>query len=389
MKKHIKSVLSLTLICAVAALLLGITNAITAPVIKEHDDKAFQDALKEVLPDGEGFESVIDELSDLELTIPVTEAYREKNGGYVFKIETTGYSSGLHIICGINKDGVISGTKCVASNETNGAEKTYGDRLNGKKIDDIDSVDTVAGSTKTTLAYRNAVKIALDCFAFLNGGTVDFRSEEQVLQDNLKEALPSADGFYEIFICEDIEELTSVYGSDNDTGFVYVFGQDFVGVDKSDNVVTEVSQELKYKVIMAHQKISNCYVNAIDISKYTDLPSGIESVGKTESGNYVVNIKASGYGILGNYHASGEYIKIKVSITPEGKIIYCKTESQNESENYGAASGNRSFYSQFNGKTESDYSKIDAISGATITTNGYLKAIEKVFNTVKILEGES
>lgn len=389
MKKYIKSIVSLTVICAVVAVLLGITNAITAPIIKKQGDKAVQDALKEVLPNGEGFESVMNELAAIDFTVPITEAYKEKNGGYVFKIETTGYASGLHIICGINKDGVVEGTKCVASSETNGAEKTYGDRLKGKTIEDIETVDTVAGSTKTTRAYKEAVKVALDCFSFLNGGTVDFRSEEQILADNLKAALPSADGFYEVFICEDIEGLTEVYGSDNDSGFVYVFGEEFFAVDKSGNVLTEAVQENKDKVLSAHQKINNCHVNELDISKYSNLPLSIENIGKTDSGNYVINVKANGYGILGKYHNSGENIKIKLSITPGGKIIYCKTEFQSESENYGAACENKTFYSQFNGKTETDYSDIDGISGATVTTDGYKNAIADVFEAVKILEGES
>ena len=38
-------------------------------------------------------------------------------------------------------------------------------------------------------------------------------------------------------------------------------------------------------------------------------------------------------------------------------------------------------------KTAEDYDSIDAISGATLTTDGYKKAILRAFETVKILEG--
>ena len=44
---------------------------------------------------------------------------------------------------------------------------------------------------------------------------------------------------------------------------------------------------------------------------------------------------------------------------------------------------------EYNGKTEKDYKNVDAISGATITSTGYSTAISKVFEAVKILEGEA
>ena len=96
------------------------------------------------------------------------------------------------------------------------------------------------------------------------------------------------------------------------------------------------------------------------------------------------------YGIVGgdDYHpASGEYIIVRVSMTPDGKIIDTFTVSQKESQGIGDACADEKFYGQFDGKTESDYKDIDAISGATMTTNGYLKAIERAFEALKTLEG--
>ena len=74
-------------------------------------------------------------------------------------------------------------------------------------------------------------------------------------------------------------------------------------------------------------------------------------------------------------------------IVKDGKIIAVLTTAQYESKNIGDACADASFYTQFNGKTEADYSDIEAISGATITTNGYKTAIGKVFEAVKIMEG--
>ena len=119
------------------------------------------------------------------------------------------------------------------------------------------------------------------------------------------------------------------------------------------------------------------------------MPSHITKAQKTSSGNYVFELKANGYGINGNkYTASGEPILIKISVTKGGKIIACETISQKESKGIGDKCGEPSYYTQFNGKDASTYKNVDAISGATVTTDGYVTAVSKVFEAVKILEGD-
>ena len=74
-------------------------------------------------------------------------------------------------------------------------------------------------------------------------------------------------------------------------------------------------------------------------------------------------------------------------MTKDGNIIDCLTVSQAETNGIGSACADEKFYGQFVGKTEADYESIDAISGATMTTEGYKKAILRAFESVKILEG--
>ena len=127
----------------------------------------------------------------------------------------------------------------------------------------------------------------------------------------------------------------------------------------------------------------------VDLTKYTGLPSALLSAKKTASGNYILEMRASGFGINGDawYNPSGEHIYIRVSATADGKIIACETVSQKETDGIGSVCADESFYGQFVGKTEETYEQIDAISGATLTTNGYKKAILRAFEAVKILEG--
>ena len=129
----------------------------------------------------------------------------------------------------------------------------------------------------------------------------------------------------------------------------------------------------------------------VDLSAYKDqLPKNLISAKKTATGNYILEVKGAGYGIKGGdeYHpASGEYIIVRVSINPDGKIIDCLTVFEAETDGLGDACANESFYGQFDGKTEGNYTEIDAISGATLTTNGYKQAIERAFAAFNILNG--
>lgn len=391
MKNHINTVVSLTVICAVIAILLGITNYFTAPVIKEQEENAANAALNEVMPDGEGFEKY--DFSALTLPETVTEVYSEKNGGYVFKLTTTGYSSGFVIMCGVDNSGTVTGTDCIASAETLGAEETYGEKLIGKTTADIDSVDTVASATRTTLAYRNAVKDALNAFTIIGGGTVDLRDEAQILNDNLSAALPSAEGkFTKVFITEELNGISKIYKAENSVGYVFITGENFVATDLLGNIISKADEETKTLVSAEAKKFLTATVSEIDIANYSELPQSIEKAYKTSNGNFVFDIKASGYGINGGnqwHPASGEYIYIKVALNDSGKIISCETVSQKETDGIGSVCADESFYSQFNGKDETNFGEIDAISGATITTDGYKKGIENAFKALKILKGES
>ena len=171
MKSGVKNTLVLVCICAVMALLLAVTNFITAPVIAENQVKATRKALQQVMPAGREFVSlpVAENLPDT-----VTEVYLETSGGgYVFKLKTAGYSSDFVIMCGVDADGVVTGAVCLSSNETLGKEKDYGNRFTGLDGTGVSAVDTIAGATKTTVAYRAAVADAVSAAATLYAAEQD------------------------------------------------------------------------------------------------------------------------------------------------------------------------------------------------------------------------
>ena len=72
MMKHIKSILSLTIICAVVTALLAGTNMLTAPITEKNQAAAANEALRVVMPDGTDFATV--DLTQYTLPSSVLEA---------------------------------------------------------------------------------------------------------------------------------------------------------------------------------------------------------------------------------------------------------------------------------------------------------------------------
>lgn len=389
MKTYIKNLAVFVCICSVITVLLAATNFITAPVIAENQNAAANAALLEVMPEGKGFETA--DISTFSLPATVTEVHKETSGlGYVVKLTTAGYGSDFVIMCGVSSDGVVTGAVCLSSNETLNKEKTYGENFTDKDAAGVEAVDTISGATKTTEAYKNAVKDALNAAIILGGGSVDIRTEEEILADNLDAAFPAGEkAFEKLFMVELIEGVDAVYEATNKAGYVFVSGEQFIGVNADSTVVTEgVTDTALYTDAVAAIKAST--LEDIDISAYEGLEKTVVSAKKTASGNFVLETKGAGYGIKGGdeYHpASGEYIIVRVSVTPDFRIIDCLTVSEAETDGLGDACADESFYSQFVGKTDENYKEIDAISGATLTTNGYTQAIERAFSAITTMNG--
>ena len=397
MKKIIKSILVLVSICAVVSTLLACVNYITAPIIKEAENKKSNAALLEVLPEGKSFELV--PMGDYTLPETVIEAYDAKEAGYVFKLSTTGYATGLVFMCGVSADGKVVGTKIITSSETpaigGAALDTVAPNTVGKTLEDIDGVDTVAGATYSTAAFKNAVKDALNAAVILGGGSVDLRTEEEILRDNLNAALPEAQGEFEKhFFLEVVEGIDAIYTAKNGKGAVCVIGESFIAVDADGKAKGDVAAEDKQTVETAMAIIKATEKTAVDLTAYEGIATNVTSVEKTATGNYVIELRANGYAMgvkdkngQNHYYGPKTPIVIRVSLTAEGKIIDCITVSQKESDKYGAVCGDEKFYGQFDGKTEENYNDIDAISGATVTTEAYKKAILEAFKAVNIIEG--
>ena len=390
MKKSITSILTLVVICLVMAVLLAVTNHFTAPIIADQLAAQSGAALGALIPEGVIATEVTDPAELEKLPKTVTKAYTCSNGWKVLELTTKGYSDGLVFLCAVDGEGAVQKIQHVSDSETTGyggvqlENGTIYSLFMGITTDTLADVDTATGATITAKAVYAAINDAINAAAILGGEEVDTRTPEEIFRDNLNAALPAGEGkFTKLFITEVIEGIDAVYTADNGKGYVFIIGEEFVPVDET-GVTDNATVQAAYNILSASS------VTDIDLTPYGDALKYVVSAKITATGNYIFEVKGNGYGIMGgdDYHpASGEYIIVRVSMTPEGKIIDTFTVSQAETTGVGDACADEKFYGQFDGKTESNYKEIDAIGGATLTTNGYLKAIERAFGALNTLKG--
>ena len=412
-KKDVMPSVVLATICIVVALLLAAVNMITAPLIEERQNALANEALLQVLPDGKNFEKI--EITD-EYPDSVTAGYKA-DGGFVFQMTVTGKSSGLIIMCGIDSDGKIVGTKVIANQETpsyaekvfSGLEGTSG-KYTGMTLDTF-APQLVSGATLTSEAYSQAIKAALQSAVLAAGGSVDTRTPEEILQDNLNAAFgTTGKTFTRWFAVEEIVGVDAVYESSE--GRAYVIGDTYICVKADGTVVNEdASEEAKSLVLSL-----DATINASEFTELTDLPDGlgaeITKVYVTASGNYIFELSAKGYDVAFEYsdgHMPGntpQPIIIKLSISQEGKIIDCMTVKHRESDKYGANCESDSYRDQWAGATNDDVTVVTgvpshssdliskdstdlgAISNATYTSQGYQKAVKAAFAAFELLTVE-
>ena len=399
---NFKPTIVLASICIVVALLLSAINTVTGPIIEASQNAAANAALLEVLPEGKNFEAV--EITS-DYPEAVTAGYKA-DGGFVFQMTVTGKSAGLVIMCGIDANGNVVGTKVIANEETPGyAAKVFPDveGVNGKYTGmNLEGFEPylVSGATMTSKAYSEAIKAALQSAVLATGGSVDTRTPEQIFQDSCNEAVGTTDlTFVKWFAVENIAGVDAVYEAED--ARVYVIGETFVGVKDGAVVTAEATEENKALVLGADAVISG--ITLEDIEKPEGTKASVKSIKLASNGAYVFELEAQGYQYTFDY-GDGTPIMIKLAVSAEGKIIDVVTLSHNETKGLGDACATEEYYQQYRGKGNEDVNvsakypdhdgtdlipdtstDVGIIASATYTTVGYQSAVKDAFSAFELL----
>ena len=329
----------------------------------------------------------------------VNSVKKTGSGTFVIEIKTSGnYDSTTPIVITvvIDAEGKIVNAQTVSygSGETPGDGQLQDGKFNtsfiGKTETEAGGVDTVAGVTFTTTAFKNAVLNAFNVVKILGGEEVDTRTEEEKFADALVEALPTSDAFTRVFLVEAIDGFDAIYKANNGAGYVCVIGNNsegtFVGVDANGAAVGESEHNAKAEAAVA--LINSTTLTAIDFEAYKNSDDRevkrvfrqILSINKTATGNYVIEIKASGYG--------ADPMVIKVSVSADGKVIDNLAISNSETPNIGGVQlADGKFNSNFIGKDVTEAGGVDTVGSVTVTTDAYKTAILRVFSAITTIEG--
>ena len=212
-KDKVMPTVVLSVICAVVALLLSAINMVTGPVIEAQRNAAANEALLVVMPEGKDFEEL--DITTLGLSESITNVYKEASGGYVFRVVSTGYKPGLTVMCGIDAEGKVVGSKCIETQDTYGKEPLLDNTYNGQTLGDFNP-NMISGATKTSVGYRDAVSAALEAFILASGGKLDPSIE---LEKMISTLVPAFNTPTKVEASGNIKKALK---ATNDTGFAYI-----------------------------------------------------------------------------------------------------------------------------------------------------------------------
>lgn len=184
-KDMFKLGLNLLIISAVAALLLALTNSVTASTIAQRNEQANAEARKLVLESAQDFEEVKDVKTDNSKGVKVSEIYEAKDAsgntvGYTLKVLPSGYGGTIELMVGIDSaNGQVSGINVVSNSETAGlgakaTDPEFSDQYKGKPLEELSvlkngtpgdtEIKAISGATITSTAVTNGVDAAIEVY---------------------------------------------------------------------------------------------------------------------------------------------------------------------------------------------------------------------------------
>ena len=260
MKDILKLGVTLFAICAVAALVLGVTNNITAPVIEERNIQASNEARKIVLSEADEFKELEGMNSDI-----VLEVYEGiKDGqviGYTIKTSSKGYGGAIELMVGISKDGKITGVEIGNHSETPGLgskatepmfKNQYVDKdvsnsllvVKGSANND-NEISAISGATITSNGVTNGVNAAMKIYnEKLSGNDNEMAYDENI---DPKEKIFKSASFTELKGKAEGEVLRVYEAKNGDEIIGYIFDTETDGYSEKTEVLVGITTDGQIK----------------------------------------------------------------------------------------------------------------------------------------------
>lgn len=254
MKDILKLGVTLFVICAVAALVLGITNNITSPVIEERNIQASNKSRQIVLSDAEEFKQLEGMNSDI-----VVEVYEGLKGGdvigYTIKTSPKGYGGAVEVMVGISTDGKITGVDIGNHSETPGlgskaSDPAFKDQYLDKdvansllvvkgSVNNDNEISAISGATITSNGVTSGVNAAMKIYNEKLSGNGDKIAQDENIDP--KEKLFKSASFRELE-GEAEGEVLRVYEAKNGEETIgYIFDIETDGYSEKTEVLVGIT----------------------------------------------------------------------------------------------------------------------------------------------------
>ena len=384
MKKRIAAWIALGIITVCAGLLLSMTNEVTKDVIAQQEADAKVQARMDVLPAAEEFTPI--EMSDLE---PVAELYVGNAAGapqgYVGTAIAKGYGGPVQVIAGLDAEGKITGISVGGSEfaETAGLgakakDAAFVEQFKGKQTPvravksaadrGDNTIDAITAATITSNAVTGAVNsIASKVDAYLNPDSGDLVAEGTTYT-------ASAQGF---------AGPVAVFVTVKDDGTISALRVGDDAFAETEGFGASAKEPAFTKQFTG--KALPITVDSIDGVAGATITTNavVEAINKAFADKVVVEPAApEGTRYTASEQGFAGPVAVFVTVKDDGTITALSIGDDQfaETENFGAGAKEAGFTKQFVGKTlPLESGDIDGISGATITTEAVVRAINKAY----------
>ena len=408
-RKQLPAYLILALIALAAALLLAVTNAITAGPIKAHEEAAQNAAFQSVMtadsfstmsiPDGCNVTSLVEAKKD------------GKTIGYCAVSSAKGYGGNVAVTLGVDMDGKIVGCQIGDTNfaETDGfgarwKEPARAEAFIGLSAFGGDTIEAITGATVTSKAVLAASNDVLKCISHVLGKDV----EGDVLAFGVKEEKPAQT----VELTGDVHQGKAVgFGNGevtarltlNDDGTIAAlvidastqtpgfgtrcadeeFTAQFIGksgpftLNENVDGLTGATITSTAAVEAINAALTSPAMAAEDLE-----PVATEAPAATEEPTVLENAKTATIAGFGG-------ADITVQVTDEnGVITALVVDASSQTAGFGQKCAEEAFTSQFIGKSAplTLGEGIDAVASATITSQAVVDAVNSLYAAAEPVE---
>lgn len=422
--KLLKTFAILLVIAAIFGGAMFALNLYTGPIIEANNAGAANDRLNAVMPGGTSYDDITATLKDVPSS--VKEIHKETSGlGYVIicTAESDYSKAPMEITLGVAADGKISGVEITSYSDTDSYDFRAKDPGYLASYVGQDSaladVGTVAGSTFSSTAFRNAIIEAMSVLAANDMITAGVKSDDQILTEmipTLHTGLSSA-GLFKAEETSVSGNIIAGYKALNGSGYAFIIKNgdatllaitnasgackvyDTTGAD-----VTAANAAVCQEAIAASTKDDfSAAAEKMILAKYADAEN-ITAVELTTFGNVVyaatfTSADATYYAFYSRPLSYGDEAMAICTVIDETGAIASQSVSQ-MAFGHGVeympgikdlvnASGDayKNYISQFNGITEETLTDNVLVTGATVSSTAVKNATAEVFAAFNSIKG--